>query len=85
MNKKPLIGPMTFVFATSAFAQGTPPKVETKPLVQVKPKAAATGCKLDLGCDRADAQGLRGATPAAEAAPPLPDQATGFVRTAQRQ
>jgi hypothetical protein len=32
------------IFSTNAFAQGAPPKVGNKSLVQVKPKAPA-GCK----------------------------------------
>jgi hypothetical protein len=35
----------TVIFSAAAFAQGAPPKVGNKPLVQVKPKAPA-GCKF---------------------------------------
>jgi len=94
MKMKPLAGILALLFATNAFAQGTPPKVGTKPLVQVKPKVA-TGCKL-VGTvkgtkiwagDCTDAAGLRGATPAAEAtpAPMLPDAAAGAIPPGQEQ
>jgi hypothetical protein len=33
-------------FSAAAFAQGAPPKVGNKPLVQVKPKGPTSGCKL---------------------------------------
>jgi hypothetical protein len=86
---KPLIGLLALVFTTSAFAQGTPPKVG-------KPKAAAaTGCKL-VGTARGtkiwagdctDAAMIRGSTPAVEAAPAqtLPDAAAGAIPPGQKQ
>jgi len=75
-------------FATGAFAQNAPPKVGTKPLVQVKP-SAPMGCKL-VGTvkgtkiwagDCTDAAQMRGAVPAAEAAPepPLSARAAGAI------
>lgn len=90
---KPLIGLVTLVFATSAFAQVAPPKVGDKPLVQIKPKAAAAGCKL-VGTvegtkiwagDCADAAEIRGSSPAAEAAPATPlDRAVGAIPPGQK-
>ena len=65
-------------FSASAFAQGAPPKVGNKPLVQVKPKEP-TGCKLigtvkgtKLWAGDCVASELRGARPATvpEQAPP---------------
>jgi hypothetical protein len=65
-------------FSANAMAQApSPPKAGHKPLVQVKPQAAA-GCKL-VGTvkgtklwagDCAAASELRGTTPSAETAPP---------------
>ena len=67
-------------FSASAFAQGAPPKVGNKPLVQVKPKEP-TGCKLvgtvkgtKLWAGDCVASELRGATPATEAES-MPEQA----------
>ena len=69
-------------FSTAAFAQGAP-KVGSKPLVQVKPRAV-TGCKM-VGTGRgtklwagecAASSELRGAAPADEAAVPAPTSET---------
>lgn len=74
-----LIGLVTMAVATSALAQGAPPKVGNKPILQVKPKAP-TGCKL-VGTvkgtkiwagDCTDSAVMRGSTPAAEIAPTAP-------------
>ena len=71
-------------FSTSAYAQAAPPKIGSKPLVQVKPKGP-TGCKL-VGTVKGtklwagDCVGLelRGATPATETQS-LPERATGTI------
>jgi hypothetical protein len=62
-------------FSANAFAQGAPPKVGNKPLVQVKPKEPM-GCKLvgtvkgtKLWAGDCVASELRGATPATETKP----------------
>jgi len=67
-------------FSATAFAQGAPPKIGNKPLVQVKPKEP-TGCKLvgtvkgtKLWAGDCVASELRGATPATETES-LPEQA----------
>ena len=73
----------------SAFAQGTPPKVGNKPLVQVKPKEPM-GCKF-VGTVRGtklwagDCVGseLRGSTTTTEK-PALPEQATGAITADQK-
>jgi hypothetical protein len=64
-------------FSANAFAQGAPPKVGNKPLVQVKPKEPM-GCKLvgtvkgtKLWAGDCVASELRGATPATEMKPPF--------------
>jgi hypothetical protein len=84
---KALVGLVALLFATSAFAQSTPPKIGKKPLVQVKPQAPM-GCKL-IGTVKGtkiwagectDAAELRGAAPAAEVTPlPLPVPAAGAI------
>jgi hypothetical protein len=74
-----LIGLITMALATTALAQGTPPKVGGKPNVQVKPKAPM-GCKL-VGTAKGikiwagectDAAEMRSSAPAAEVAPVAP-------------
>ena len=62
-------------FSANAFAQGAPPKVGNKPLVQVRPKEPM-GCKLvgtvkgtKLWAGDCVASELRGATPATETKP----------------
>jgi hypothetical protein len=74
-----LIGLITMALATSSLAQGTPPKVGGKPVVQVKPKAPP-GCKL-VGTAKGvkiwagecmDATEMRGSAPATEVAPVAP-------------
>jgi hypothetical protein len=62
-------------FSATAFAQSAPPKVGSKPLVQVKPKEPM-GCKLvgmvkgtRLWAGDCVASELRGATPAPETQP----------------
>jgi hypothetical protein len=79
-----LIGLVMMVVTTGALAQGTPPKVGTRPIVQVKPKGP-TGCKL-VGTvrgtkiwagDCAAAAEMRGSAPETETPPeaapaPLP-------------
>ncbi len=62
-------------FSATAFAQGAPPKVGNKPLVQVKPKEP-TGCKLvgtvrgtKLWAGDCVASELRGTAPATETKP----------------
>ena len=68
--------------SATAFAQGAPPRIGNKPLVQVKPKEP-TGCKLvgtvkgtKLWAGDCVASELRGATPATESSPEQasPDQ-----------
>jgi hypothetical protein len=91
---KSLIGLVTLFFATSAFAQGTPPKVGSTPILQLKPKTPM-GCKL-VGTVKgtkiwagecADAAEMRGSAPAAEAAPSpsLPAQAAGAIPPGEKQ
>ena len=74
-------------FSTSAYAQAAPPKVGSKPLVQVKP----VGCKL-VGTVRGtklwagDCVGLelRGATPGTETQS-LPERATEAIPPGQKE
>lgn len=88
-----LIGLMTMAVWTSALAQGTPPKVGSKPILQVKPKTPI-GCKL-VGTVKGtkiwsgectDASEMR-AAPAAEATslPSLPAQAAGAIPPGEKQ
>ncbi len=77
-------------FSATAFAQGAPPKVGNKPLLQVKPKEPL-GCKL-VGTVKGtklwagDCVGLeqRGATPATETQS-LPQRATEAIRPGQKE
>ena len=88
-----LIGLVTIAVTTGALAQGAPPKVGGKPIVQVKPKTP-TGCKL-VGSvkgtkiwagDCTDATEMRGSAPAAEAdRPQLPAQAAGTIPSGPKQ
>jgi hypothetical protein len=74
-----LIGLITMALATSALAQGAPPKVGGKPIVQVKPKApmgcrlvgTAKGVKIWAG-ECTDAAEMRGSAPTTETAPVAP-------------
>lgn len=87
------VGLVALFFATAAFAQSTPPKVGTKPLVQVRP-SAPMGCKL-VGTvkgtkvwagDCIDAAEIKDAAPVAEANPAqsLPARAAGAIPPGQR-
>ena len=74
----------TMLTAAAMFAQSAPPKVDNKPMVQVKPRAP-TGCKL-VGTVRGtklwagDCVGseLRGSTTTTEKQA-LPEEATGSI------
>jgi hypothetical protein len=95
---KALLVLITVCFSAAAFAQTPPPKT-AKPTVQKKPQIPM-GCKL-VGTvkgtkiwagDCTDAAALRGAAPAAEAAPAadggalsLPEQAAGAIPPGQKQ
>jgi len=77
-------------FSGTVFAQSAPPKVGSKPLVQVKPKAPM-GCKL-IGTvrgtklwagDCAVSELRRSATTTETQA--LPEQATGSITTDQKE
>jgi hypothetical protein len=76
-------------YSATAFAQSAPPKLGSKPLVQVRPKEPM-GCKL-IGTVRGtklwagDCVGseLRGSTPATEHA--LPEQPTGAITSDQKE
>jgi hypothetical protein len=78
-------------FSTSAYAQAAPPKVGSKPLVQVKPKEPM-GCKL-VGTVKGtklwagDCVGgeLRGTTTATETSQPLPEQARTAIPPGQKE
>ena len=77
-------------FSASAFAQGAPPKIGNKPLVQVKPKEP-TGCKLvgtvkgtKLWAGDCVASELRGSTPATETKP-LSEQDIEAIPPGQKQ
>ncbi len=77
-------------FSATAFAQGAPPKIGNKPLVQVKPKEP-TGCKLvgtvkgtKLWAGDCVASELRGATPATESKP-LSEQDIEAIPPRQKQ
>lgn len=89
-----LIGLVMMAVGTSALAQGTPPKVGSKPILQVKPKTPI-GCKL-VGTVKGtkiwagectDASEMRGSAPAAEATslPSLPAQAAGAIPPGEKQ
>jgi hypothetical protein len=77
-------------FSTSAYAQAAPPKIGSKPLVQVKPKGP-TGCKL-VGTVKGtklwagDCVGLelRGATPTTETQS-LPEPAPAAIPPGQKE
>ena len=81
---------ITVCFSTSAYAQAAPPKVGSKPLVQVKPKEPM-GCKL-VGTVKGtklwagDCVGLelRGATPGTETHS-LPERATEAIPPGQKE
>jgi len=70
-------------FSATAFAQTPPPKVGSKPLVQVKPKAP-TGCKL-VGTVQGtklwagNCVASEPASAASEQSLPLPAQAAGAI------
>jgi hypothetical protein len=77
-------------FSGTAFAQSAPPKVGTKALVQVKPKApmgcklvgTVRGTKLWAGdCTRSE---LRGSTTTTETQA-LPEQATALIPPGQKE
>jgi hypothetical protein len=69
-------------YSTTAFAQSAPPKLGSKPLVQVRPKEPM-GCKL-VGTVRGtklwagDCVELRSSTPATEPQA-VPEQPTGAI------
>jgi len=76
--------------SATAFAQSAPPKVGSKPLVQMKPKGSpgcklvgtVKGTKLWAGDCEAAAE-LRSSVPAAETS--LPDAAAGAIPPGQKQ
>jgi hypothetical protein len=78
-------------FSAVAFAQGAPPKVGNKPLVQVKPKAPAgckfvgtvKGTKLWAG-DCVGGSELRGTTSATETQS-LPERANEVIPPGQKE
>jgi hypothetical protein len=77
-------------FSATAFAQTAPPKIGSKPLVQVKPNTP-TGCKLvgtvkgtKLWAGDCASSELRGTTPATETQS-LPEGATGAIPSGQKQ
>ncbi len=77
-------------FSATAFAQGAPPKIGNKPLVQVKPKEP-TGCKLvgtvrgtKLWAGDCVASELRGTAPATETKP-LSEQDIDAIPPGQKQ
>ncbi len=78
-------------FSAAAFAQSAPPKIGSKPLVQVKPNTP-TGCKLvgtvkgtKLWAGECEASELRSSVPAAETSQPLSERATGAIPPGQKQ
>ncbi len=85
---KALIGLITLLFTTSAFAQTAPPKAAKRPPVQVRPQAPM-GCKL-VGTVRGTkiwAGDCIAAAPAAETpqpAPPPPPP-SGVTAPAEKQ
>jgi hypothetical protein len=77
-------------FSATAFAQTAPPKIGSKPLVQVKPNRP-TGCRLvgtvkgtKLWAGDCLSSELRGTTPATETQS-LPEGATGAIPSGQKQ
>jgi hypothetical protein len=77
-------------FSATAFAQGAPPKVGNKPLVQVRPKEP-TGCKLvgtvkgtKLWAGDCVASELRGSAPGTETKP-LSEQDIEAIPPGQKQ
>ena len=90
MTMRSLLILVAICFSATAFAQSAPPKVGSKPLVQVKPKAPM-GCKL-VGTVRGtklwagDCIGseIRGSTTTTEKALPEP-QATGSITPDQKE
>jgi len=77
-------------FSTSAYAQAAPPKVGSKPLVQVKPKEPM-GCKLvgtvkgtKLWAGDCVGSELRGATLTTETQS-LPERASGAIPSGQNE
>ena len=85
MTMRSLLILVAICFSATAFGQSAPPKVGSKPLVQVKPKAPI-GCKL-IGTVRGTklwagdcvVSELRGSTATTENQT-LPEQATGLIR-----
>ncbi len=76
-------------FSATAFAQSAPPKVGSKPLVQVKPNGSS-GCKLvgtvkgtKLWAGDCEAAELRSSVPATETN--LPEAAAGAIPPGQKQ
>jgi hypothetical protein len=90
---KTIVGLLTLLFATSAFAQSAPPKAGKKPPALAKPQTPI-GCKL-VGTvkgtkvwagDCVDAAELRSAAPSADVAPPsLPAAAAGAIPPGMKQ
>jgi hypothetical protein len=77
-------------FSAAAFAQSAPPKIGSKPLVQVKPKEPM-GCKLvgtvkgtKLWAGNCVGSELRGTTPATETQS-VPERATGVIPPGQKE
>jgi len=90
MTMRSLLILVAICFSATAFAQSAPPKVGSKPLVQVKPKAPM-GCKL-VGTVRSTklwagdcvVSELRGSTTTMENQA-LPEQATGSITPDQKE
>jgi hypothetical protein len=90
MTMRSLLILVAICLSVTAFAQGAPPKVGNKPLVQVKPKEPM-GCKL-VGTVKGtklwagDCVGLelRGATPTTDTQT-LPERATGVIPPGQKE
>ena len=90
MTMKALFVLATVCFSMGAYAQDAPPRVGSKPLVQVKPKEAM-GCKLvgtvkgtKLWAGDCVASELRGA-PLATDTQSLPERASGVIPPGQKQ
>jgi hypothetical protein len=83
---KPLVGLVALLYATSAFAQGAPPKAAKRPPAQVRPHKPM-GCTL-VGTVRGTkiwAGDCIAATPAAETPQPAPPPPSGATAPAEKQ
>jgi len=90
MTMRSLLILVAIGFSGTVFAQSAPPKVGSKPLVQVKPKAPM-GCKLigtvrgtKLWAGDCAVSELRGSTTTTETQA-LPEQATGSITPDQKE